>query len=130
MFGFGDAAVAAGLSIIDKFIPDPQAKIAAEAALRDALLGVDKAQMQVNAAEAASPSLFVAGWRPAVGWCCTIAMAWSYIVQPVAVFTLAQFDALVTLPTLDLSTMMPVLLGMLGMGGLRTYEKTKGVAAK
>jgi len=57
-------------------------------------------------------------------------MAWSYIVQPVAVFTLAQFDALVTLPTLDLSTMMPVLLGMLGMGGLRTYEKTKGVAAK
>ena len=105
MFGFGDAAVAAGLSIIDKFIPDPQAKIAAEAALRDALLGVDKAQMQVNAAEAASPSLFVAGWRPAVGWCCTIAMAWSYIVQPVAVFTLAQFDALVTLPTLDLSSM-------------------------
>ena len=129
MFGF-DAAVAAGLNIIDKFIPDPQAKIAAEAALRDALLGADKAQMQVNAAEAASPSLFVAGWRPAVGWCCTIAMAWSYIVQPVAVFTLAQFDALVTLPTLDLSTMMPVLLGMLGMGGLRTYEKTKGVAAK
>lgn len=129
MFGFGDA-VAAGLTIIDKFIPDPQAKIAAEAALRDALLGVDKAQMQVNAAEAASPSLFVAGWRPAVGWCCTIAMAWSYIVQPVAVFTLAQFDVLVTLPTLDLSTMMPVLLGMLGMGGLRTYEKTKGVAAK
>jgi len=129
MFGF-DAAVAAGLSIIDKFIPDPQAKIAAEAGLRDALLSVDKAQMQVNAAEAASPSLFVAGWRPAVGWCCTIAMAWSYIVQPVAVFTLAQFDALVTLPTLDLSTMMPVLLGMLGMGGLRTYEKTKGVAAK
>jgi len=129
MFGFGDA-VAAGLTIIDKFIPDPQAKIAAEAALRDALLSVDKAQMQVNAAEAASPSLFVAGWRPAVGWCCTIAMAWSYIVQPVAVFTLAQFDALVTLPTLDLSTMMPVLLGMLGMGGLRTYEKTKGVAVK
>ena len=129
MFGF-DAAVAAGLNIIDKFIPDPQAKIAAEAALRDALLGVDKAQMQVNAAEAASPSLFVAGWRPAVGWCCTIAMAWSYIVQPVAVFTLAQFNVLVALPTLDLSTMMPVLLGMLGMGGLRTYEKTKGVAAK
>ena len=129
MFGFGDA-VAAGLTIIDKFIPDPQAKIAAEAALRDSLLACDKAQMQVNAAEAASPSLFVAGWRPAVGWCCTIAMAWSYIVQPVAVFTLAQFDALVTLPTLDLSTMMPVLLGMLGMGGLRTYEKTKGVAAK
>ena len=129
MFGIGDA-VAAGLRVLDKFIPDPAEKAKAEAALRADLMAWDKAQTDVNAAEAQSSSLFVAGWRPAVGWVCCAALTWTYILQPIAAFALAQLGYLTALPRLDMGEMMPILLGMLGLGGLRSWEKTKGVAAK
>ena len=129
MFGIGDA-VAAGLRVLDKFIPDPAEKAKAEAALRADLMAWDKAQTDVNAAEAQSSSLFVSGWRPAVGWVCCAALTWTYILQPIAAFALAQFGYLTALPRLDMGEMMPILLGMLGLGGLRSWEKTKGVAAK
>jgi len=70
----------------------------------------------------------VAGWRPFIGWSCGVALAWNYIAQPVLVFTLAQTGNLVELPALDMSQMMPVLMGMLGLGGLRTFEKYKSVS--
>jgi hypothetical protein len=129
MFGIGDA-VAAGLRVLDKFIPDPAEKAKAEAALRADLMAWDKAQTDVNAAEAQSSSLFVAGWRPAVGWVCCAALTWTYILQPIAAFALAQLGYLTALPRLDMGEMMPILLGMLGLGGMRSWEKTKGVAAK
>lgn len=129
MFGIGDA-VAAGLKVLDKFIPDPAEKAKAEAQLRADLMAWDKAQTDVNAVEAQSSSLFVAGWRPAVGWVCCAALTWTYILQPIAAFALAQFGYLTALPRLDMGEMMPILLGMLGLGGMRSWEKTKGVAAK
>jgi hypothetical protein len=129
MFGIGDA-VAAGLKVLDKFIPDPAEKAKAEAQLRADLMAWDKAQTDVNAAEAQSSSLFVAGWRPAVGWVCCAALTWTYILQPIAAFALAQLGYLTALPRLDMGEMMPILLGMLGLGGMRSWEKTKGVAAK
>lgn len=129
MFGIGDA-VTAGLKVLDKFIPDPAEKAKAEAQLRADLMAWDKAQTDVNAAEAHSSSLFVSGWRPAVGWVCCAALTWTYILQPIAAFALAQFGYLTALPRLDMGEMMPILLGMLGLGGMRSWEKTKGVAAK
>jgi hypothetical protein len=129
MFGLDDA-ISAGLRVLDKFIPDPAEKAKAEAALRADLMAWDKAQTDVNAAEAQSSSLFVAGWRPAVGWVCCAALTWTYILQPIAAFALAQFGYLTALPRLDMGEMMPILLGMLGLGGMRSWEKTKGVAAK
>lgn len=129
MFGIGDA-VAAGLKVLDKFIPDPAEKAKAEAQLRADLMAWDKAQTDVNAVEAQSSSLFVAGWRPAVGWVCCAALTWTYILQPIAAFALAQLGYLTALPRLDMGEMMPILLGMLGLGGMRSWEKTKGVAAK
>lgn len=129
MFGLDDA-ISAGLKVLDKFIPDPAEKAKAEAQLRADLMAWDKAQTDVNAAEAQSSSLFVAGWRPAVGWVCCAALTWTYILQPIAAFALAQFGYLTALPRLDMGEMMPILLGMLGLGGMRSWEKTKGVAAK
>ena len=129
MFGIGDA-VTAGLKVLDKFIPDPAEKAKAEAQLRADLMAWDKAQTDVNAAEAQSSSLFVSGWRPAVGWVCCAALTWTYILQPIAAFALAQFGYLTALPRLDMGEMMPILIGMLGLGGMRSWEKTKGVAAK
>ncbi|MBK25872.1 MAG: hypothetical protein CME70_17865 [Halobacteriovorax sp.] len=87
-----------------------------------------KGQLEINKAEAQSRNVFVAGWRPFIGWVCGVAMAYNYVVQPILIFTLAQFDYLVALPALDLGEMMPVLMGMLGLGSLRSFEKYKGIA--
>jgi hypothetical protein len=129
MFGLDDA-ISAGLRVLDKFIPDPAAKAQAEAALRDSLQQWDAQQNKINEVEAQSSSLFVAGWRPCVGWVCCAALSWTYILQPIAAFTLAQLGYLTALPRLDMNEMLPILLGMLGLGGLRSWEKTKGCAAK
>ena len=90
------------------------------------------AQLQVNMQEAQHESIFVAGWRPFVGWVCGSALAYTYILEPAAKFAAAVYgdpatmDLVNGLPTLDMATMMPVLLGMLGLGGMRSYEKRTG----
>ena len=118
-------------SILDKVIPDADTKqkIAHEIATmaESHAHEIAVAQIGVNKAEAASKNLFVAGWRPAVGWVCCLGMASNFLVIPVANFALALSDSTIVVPLIDLSTMLPVLMGMLGLGGLRTYEKTKGV---
>jgi hypothetical protein len=126
-FGFDDA-VAAGLKVLDKFIPDPQAKAQAERELRTALLAWDARQADVNAAEAHHASVFVAGWRPFVGWTCGAAFAYHYIVQPLFLFLAALDGRALQLPAFSMESLLTVLLGLLGLGGLRTYEKFKGVA--
>lgn len=128
MFGIDDA-IAAGLKILDKFIPDPAQKEQAAAELRNSLLAWDQAQTAVNAAEAQNPNLFVAGWRPAVGWVCASAFAYKFILMPFLVFLAVGCGIdipLAKLPVLDWTELSGVLLGILGLGGLRTYEKIKG----
>jgi len=87
-----------------------------------------KGQLAVNAVEAASSSLFVAGWRPMVGWTCAAAFAYKFVIAPFAVLILAATGNPIEIPTLDFTEMSTILLGMLGLGGLRTVEKIKGVA--
>jgi len=87
-----------------------------------------KGQLEINKAEAQSRNVFIAGWRPFLGWTMGFAMAYNYVIQPIAIFVLGQLDYLVTLPALDMTEMMPVLLGMLGLGSLRTYEKKIGIS--
>lgn len=131
-----------GGKLIDRLWPDPtqaaQAKLklfelqqSGELAQLTATTDLAKAQAAINQQEAASSSLFVAGWRPFVGWCCGAAFAYAFIIQPFATFILAAFHAPVDpklLPVLDISSMMPVLMGMLGLGAMRSYEKVKGAA--
>ena len=118
--------------VLDRFFPNKEEKEKAtreiEAKLTDHLASIDLAQLEVNKAEAQSGNIFIAGWRPFVGWTCGLALFYTYLVQPIAVFVMGQTGNLVHLPQLDLSTMMPVLLGMLGLGGLRTFEKFKKVS--
>ena len=117
--------------VLDRFFPNKEEKEKAareiEAKLAEHLAKIDLAQLEVNKQEAAHRCIFIAGWRPFVGWTCGLALFYTYVAQPIAMFVMAQTGDLVQLPHLDLSTMMPVLLGMLGLGGLRTYEKFKGV---
>ena len=86
-----------------------------------------KGQLEVNKVEAAHKSLFVAGWRPAIGWICGLGMASNFILIPMANFVLALTGSAVVVPLLDTGEMMPVLMGMLGLGAMRTYEKKEGV---
>jgi hypothetical protein len=86
------------------------------------------AQIEVNKAEASSGSLFKGGWRPFIGWVCGGAFAYHFVLQPVIVFAVltAGID-LPPLPEFDMASLMTVMMGMLGLGGLRTYEKQKGI---
>jgi hypothetical protein len=86
-------------------------------------------QIDINKAEAANPNTFVSGWRPFIGWVCGAGCAWNWIGLPIAKAGLAMYGHPLDMSPADLSEMMPLLLGMLGLGGLRTVEKIKGVAA-
>lgn len=112
-------------SLLEKFIPDKDAR---EKMAHDIATMAEKqaheqilAQTEVNKAEAVHRSLFVAGWRPFIGWTCGVAMVNNFILIPYM-----NVIGLEVVP-LDLATMMPVLLGMLGLGGMRSYEKRSGV---
>lgn len=118
--------------LLDKFIEDKDQKAAlahqiATMSERHAQ-ELAKGQLEVNKAEAASNSLFVAGWRPAVGWVCVLGMASNFVLIPMVNFILALAESSVTIPLIDTSTMMPVLLGMLGLGAMRSAEKIKKVS--
>ena len=124
--------VSAIAPLLDKVIPDADERnrLAHEIATLTERQAheIAKAQIEVNRTEAAHKSLFVAGWRPATGWICASGLGFNYIVVPLGNFTLAIIGDGTVIPSLDLSQMLPVLMGMLGLGAFRTYEKTKSVA--
>ena len=120
--------------LLDKFIEDKdqKARLAHDLATMAEKHAQDlaKAQLEVNKIEASHSSLFVSGWRPAVGWVCVLGMAGNFIVIPFTNFVLALLEIDVKVPLIDTATMMPVLMGMLGLGAMRTYEKKSGVERK
>tara|TARA_R110000824_G_scaffold132344_4_gene294802 strand:- start:237 stop:653 length:417 start_codon:yes stop_codon:yes gene_type:complete len=133
MMGLITAVLPAVTDVIGRFLPEDKEKRAKaerdiEKQLTNSLAKIDLAQLDINKTEAGHRSVFVAGWRPFIGWSCGIALCYSYVVQPILVFILAQTGYLVELPRMDLGEMMPVLMGMLGLGGLRTFEKFKKVS--
>jgi hypothetical protein len=118
--------------LLDKFIEDKdqRAALAHEIATMSERHAQELAlsQIEVNKAEAASGSIFKGGWRPAIGWVCASAFAYHFVLQPVIVFiVLAAGVELPPLPEFDMASLMTVMMGMLGLGGLRTYEKQKGI---
>jgi hypothetical protein len=119
--------------LLDKFIEDKdqKAKLAYELSTMAERHAQELAvaQIDVNKAEAASGSLFKGGWRPFIGWVCGGAFAYHFVLQPVIVFgVLTAGVELPALPEFDMASLMTVMMSMLGLGGLRTYEKQKGIA--
>jgi hypothetical protein len=118
--------------LLDKFVEDKdqKAKLAHElATMADRhAQEIAMSQIEVNKAEAASGSIFKGGWRPAIGWVCATAFAYHFVLQPLIVFgVLTAGVELPALPEFDMASLMTVMMGMLGLGGLRTYEKQKGI---
>jgi hypothetical protein len=125
-----------GTAIIDKLFPNKdeanKAKIAlmemqqkGELAELNATLQVAIEQNKVNQEEAKNASVFVSGWRPFVGWVCGFSLFYNYIFMPFFTYIVVWGFSAPPMPTLDSGELMTLLLGMLGLGGLRTYEKTK-----
>ena len=123
--------------IVNKFvdrIPDgnerARAKESLERELVEAANSAMLAQTEINAVEAQHKSIFVAGWRPFIGWVCGVGIAWSMVVQPVAQLAMIAWGDGTELPTIDTSYLMDLVTAMLGMSGLRTFEKMRGVARR
>ena len=118
--------------VIDRVVPDQEAAAKAKREIQSELVNnindIAKAQIEVNKTEAAHRNVFVAGWRPFIGWVCGAAFAYHFVLQPIFVFALAAYGVSLELPSFDMGALMTVLTGMLGLGGLRTLEKMKGTA--
>lgn len=121
----------AGMGLVDTVIsriwPD---KSEAEKQQLAAAVSLVQGQIAINQAEAGNPSVFVSGWRPAIGWVCGMACAWNWVGLKIALFVAAYLGHDLNLAPADIGEMMPVLLGMHGLGGLRTAEKINGVASR
>lgn len=130
---FLDGLASAGeklFGIVDKLVPDKGQAAELKHELHLTLAKLNMAQMAVNAEEAKHASLFVAGWRPFIGWVCGAALAWQFIGAPLAQWglTLAGLELVYAVPKIDSGNLMELVMAMLGMAGLRTYEKYGGVA--
>lgn len=126
-----------GARLLDKVIPDPQAKAAAqlelirlqqagELAAMDADVRLAMGQIEVNKAEAESPDFFRGGWRPAVGWTCAGGLFYQIIARPLLGWIALNAWGWSTPPALEMDTLMTLLFGLLGLGAFRTVEKVKG----
>ena len=103
---------------VDKFTLDKQEKA-------QLIQEINKAQIEVNKVEAGSTNLFVSGWRPSVGWVCSIALCYHFVLQPLLMFVLSAIGKPMELPVFDMTTLTTVLLGILGLGSMRSIEKVK-----
>lgn len=115
-------------TLVDRLIPDKaeaeKVKLETEAALVKAANEVNLEQIKTNQIEAAHRSIWVAGWRPALGWVSAAGFGWAFVGQPIAVWVLAPT---MELPPLDTAPLIEMVFAMLGLAGLRTYEKQRGL---
>jgi len=131
-----------GSKILERIFPNPADRLAAQTKLAElqqtgelaqlaAETDLAKGQLEINKVEAGSENIFVSGWRPFMGWVCGAAFAYKFTLQPFLIFIVtasgSTFDPKI-LPVLDWSEMLPVVIGLLGLGTMRTTEKIKGVA--
>lgn len=124
--GVGSLATDLRSAITGEMTPDQKAAL--QQKILDVQAQVDTAQAAINQAEAQRTSVLVAGWRPGLGWICVLAFGLNYLIFPLLSWAVHLFNwnyngTLVVLPQLDITTMMPVLLGILGLGSMRTVEK-------
>ena len=113
--------------IVGKLIPDKDLQKKLTHELEMSLHKANLAQLEVNKAEAVHKSMFVAGWRPFVGWVCGVSLLYHFLLSPLMVFIFTIAGVEVLLPEFEFSQLSSILMGMLGLGGLRTFEKMKGV---
>ena len=131
MLGILSSLLPVATSIIDRVVPDKnaakKAKLDMQKELTTAFNKANLAQIETNKIQAAHPSIFVSGARPAIMWICAFGLGWQFVFQHVAVWGLAFSGAGVALPIIETEGLMSLTLALLGLGGMRSFEKSKGV---
>ena len=127
MLGIADSVIGVAGKILDKFVEDKDLKTKLEAELKTQLVSLDLAQAQANIEQAKSPSIFVAGARPAIMWICAFGLGWQFVFQPVCVWAMAIWTPALAIPIIPTEGLMTLTLSLLGLGGMRSFEKTKGI---
>jgi hypothetical protein len=120
-----------GAKLLDKVIPDKDAREKAQAELLKAANSQDfqlsLAQIRVNEEEAKSENIFKSGWRPAIGWICVFGLFYNFVLYNILLWAVATFQINITPPALMSDILMELVFAMLGLGSLRTFEKVKGI---
>jgi hypothetical protein len=111
--------------VLDRLFPAPEQHAKAERARHEIARLPALRQIEVSLTEAAERALFVAGWRPTIGWVCALALTWAFLLQPVAVWVVTTFGLGAPMPAVVTDHLLELVLAMLGIAGLRTFEKTK-----
>ena len=111
--------------ILDKFVVDKDLKIKLDHELKKEIFSLNKAQIELNAVEAAHENIFVSGWRPFIGWGCGVALLYHFLFEPIIQYVLIISNISFTTPEFDFSQLSTIVMAMLGMSSLRTYEKVK-----
>ena len=120
--------------VLDRVVPDQaaaaKAKLEMEAKLLEAATAQAGQQAAINQVEAAHQSIFVSGWRPFIGWVCGAGLAWAFVVGPMLGWLLPATGVVAALPVLQMEYLLELVVAMLGLGALRSFEKMKGVASR
>jgi len=111
--------------ILDKFVADKDLKLKLSHELEKEIVSLNRAQIELNKVEAAHENVFVSGWRPFIGWACGIALVYHFLLEPIIQYILILSGADFKTPEFDFSQLSTIVMAMLGMSSLRTYEKTK-----
>tara|TARA_R110000824_G_scaffold12436_2_gene54540 strand:- start:9587 stop:10000 length:414 start_codon:yes stop_codon:yes gene_type:complete len=129
MFGIAESVIGVAGKVLDKFVEDKDLKTKLEAELKAQIVSLDLAQANTNLEQAKHPSIFVAGARPSIMWICAFGLGWQFVFQPIAVWVLAMSgsDSLILLPDIKTDGLLTLTLSMLGLGGMRSFEKSKGI---
>jgi len=131
MIGILSSLLPVATKIIDRVVPDKnaaqKAKLSMEKELTTAFNKANLAQIETNKIQAAHPSIFVSGARPAIMWICAFGLGWQFVFQPVAIWGMAVAGLDLTLPIIETEGLMSLTLALLGLGGMRSFEKSKGV---
>jgi hypothetical protein len=120
--------------VLDRVVPDKaaaaKAKLEMEARLLEVATTQASQQAEINKIEASHASIFVSGWRPYIGWVCGMAIAWAFLLAPMLSWLLPLTGVVAAVPPLQTEFLLELVFAMLGLGGLRTFEKLKGVASR
>ena len=127
MLGIAESVIGVAGKVLDKFVEDKDLKTKLDAELRSQLINLDTLQAQTNMEQAKHDSIFVAGARPAIMWICAFALGWQFIFAPIISWGLVIWYPIVELPSLQTAELTSLVLALLGLGGMRSFEKSKGV---
>ncbi len=131
MFGVDDligGVLSVAKPVLEHFFPDPAKRYEFEMAMRQLDLTQMQGQMQINQIEAANPNIFVSGWRPAIGWVGVFGLFYQFVIAPIAIYVLAIVDPGITLPNIGGAELISLVVALLGIGAMRSYDKMQGTA--